>query len=121
MECPICYVENPKYEIQCGSKIPHKICYSCERETRMRTKPTFKGRILTCPLCRTPEKEAGCRSRSSYEAELAILYKQFYKKLNWCNNDICTSTAKTGRQCSYPNGCEKFICEKCVMCVAHFR
>jgi hypothetical protein len=118
MECQICYVADPKYEIQCSSKVPHKICYSCERECRLRAKPTSKGRI-----CREPEKEPGCRSRTSYEAELSVLYKQLYKKekLFWCTNTgICTSSARTTRQCSYPNGCDKHVCERCIMCVSHF-
>lgn len=122
MECIICYGPS-QYDIQCGSTVPHKICYSCEREWRLKSKPTVKGRILVCPMCRKPEKEPGCRSRTSYEAELALLYKELYKKvkLQWCiNSGLCTTSSRTSRQCTYPNGCNKPVCDRCTMCFSHF-
>jgi len=79
-DCQICYTKADKYTIQCGSSIPHKICFDCERETRIRSKPTIQGRVLICPFCRGEEKEPGLRSRSSYEAELQLLYKELYTR-----------------------------------------
>jgi len=79
-ECQICYVKNVKYTIQCGSTVPHQICFDCEREWRLKAKPTSRGRFITCPFCRKEEKEPGLRGRSSYEAELKLLYQQFYSR-----------------------------------------
>jgi len=47
---------------------------------RLKSKPTPKGRILTCPFCRGVEKIPGNRSRTSYEAELALLYKDIHAR-----------------------------------------
>lgn len=64
--------------MQCGSTPAHQLCFDCEREWRLKSKPTQHGRILICPFCRGEEKEPGLRSRSSYEAELQLLYQQLY-------------------------------------------
>ena len=79
-ECQICYVKTVKYTIQCGSTVPHQMCFDCEREWRLKAKPTSLGRFITCPFCRTEEKEPGLRGRSSYEAELKLLYQQLYSQ-----------------------------------------
>jgi hypothetical protein len=79
-ECQICYEKAVKYTIQCGSTTPHQICFDCEREMRLKTKPTLHGRVLICPFCRGEEKEPGLRSRSSYEAELKLLYQELYTR-----------------------------------------
>jgi hypothetical protein len=79
-ECQICYVKAVKYTIQCGSTVPHQVCFDCEREMRLKCKPTQHGRNLTCPFCRAEEKEPGLRSRSSYEAELNLLYQELYTR-----------------------------------------
>ena len=79
-ECQICYVKAVKYTIQCGSTVPHQVCFDCEREMRLKCKPTQHGRNLTCPFCRAEEKEPGLRSRSSYEAELKLLYQELYTR-----------------------------------------
>jgi hypothetical protein len=79
-ECQICYVKAVKYTIQCGSTVPHQVCFDCEREMRLKCKPTQHGRTITCPFCRAEEKEPGLRSRSSYEAELKLLYQELYSR-----------------------------------------
>jgi hypothetical protein len=135
MECSICYKDDAKYTIQCGSTVPHTICFSCEREWRLKSKPTYHGRVLICPFCRKEEVEAGCRSRSSYEAELALLYQEFYERppsppyvpprrpLEWCANRStgCPTGSKTSRKCSYPAGCVQHVCRNCKMCISHFQ
>jgi len=78
--CQICYEAEPKYTVQCGSSVPHTVCYKCETEMRLKSKPTPKGRVLTCPFCRGVEKMPGNRSRTSYEAELALLYKDIHAR-----------------------------------------
>lgn len=79
-ECQICYVKAVKYTVQCGSTVPHQVCFDCEREMRLKSKPTIHGRNITCPFCRSEEKEPGLRSRSSYEAELKLLYQELYTR-----------------------------------------
>ena len=79
-ECQICYAKAVKYTIQCGSSVPHQMCFDCEREWRLKAKPTSQGRFITCPFCRKEEKEPGLRGRSSYEAELKLLYQQLYSR-----------------------------------------
>ena len=79
-ECQVCYTNADKYTIQCGSTTPHKLCFDCEREWRLKSKPTLHGRLLICPFCRGEEKEPGLRSRSSYEAELQLLYQELYSR-----------------------------------------
>lgn len=79
-ECQICYEKTVKYTIQCGSTVPHQVCFDCEREMRLKCKPTIRGRNITCPFCRSEEKEPGLRSRSSYEAELKLLYQELYSR-----------------------------------------
>lgn len=79
-ECQICYAKAVKYTVQCGSTVPHQMCFDCEREWRLKAKPTSQGRFITCPFCRKEEKEPGLRGRSSYEAELKVLYKQLYSR-----------------------------------------
>jgi hypothetical protein len=79
-ECQVCYTKADKYTIQCGSTTPHKLCFDCEREWRLKSKPTLHGRLLICPFCRGEEKEPGLRSRSSYEAELQLLYQELYSR-----------------------------------------
>jgi len=185
--CQICYEGEAKYKIQCGSTTPHCICYSCETTWRLKTKPTPKGRPLTCPFCRGVEKMSGNRSRSSYEAELELLYKdihmrrtplhyEFQSQLDmvrsthpylassglrdalldmtaparpvtvppepvppampitrtyavhpkrWCQSgrrelSMCLTQNKTQRKCSYPSGCDQFVCRDCRMCISHF-
>jgi hypothetical protein len=143
MECMICYDQCAKYTIQCGSSVPHCICFTCEKTMRLKSKPTSDGRMLTCPYCRKDEKEAGLRSRSSYEAELKLLYEQFYKSARqvipqprrdpevfnpsiprdgWCKNRAlgCQKRSRTTRTCSYPSGCMEYVCRNCSMCVGHF-
>jgi len=142
MECMICYDQCAKYTIQCGSSVPHCICFTCEKTMRLKSKPTSDGRMLTCPYCRKDEKEAGLRSRSSYEAELKLLYEQFYKSARqvipqrrdpevyipsvpsdgWCKNRAlgCQKRSRTTRTCSYPTGCTEYVCRNCSMCVSHF-
>ena len=82
MDCPICFetfAEN-KYEINCGSKLKHVICNSCESTLRLTTRPEYrvrKGetkRQIKCPLCRGVEKIENPRSAESYKAELESLY-----------------------------------------------
>lgn len=79
-ECGICYTKEAKYTVQCGSTPVHQLCFDCEREWRLKSKPTQHGRILTCPFCRGEETEPGLRSRSSYEAELQVLYQELYRR-----------------------------------------
>ena len=79
-ECQICYEKSVKYTIQCGSTVPHQVCFDCEREMRLKCKPTLHGRHINCPFCRAEEKEPGLRSRSSYEAELKLLYQELYTR-----------------------------------------
>ena len=79
-ECQICYEKAVKYTIQCGSTVPHQVCFDCEREMRLKSKPTIHGRNITCPFCSSEEKESGLRSRSSYEAELKLLYQELYTR-----------------------------------------
>lgn len=79
-ECQICYAKAVKYTVQCGSTVPHQMCFDCEREWRLKAKPTSQGRFITCPFCRKEEKEPGLRGRSSYEAELKLLYQQLYSR-----------------------------------------
>jgi hypothetical protein len=141
-ECQICYIKNVKYTIECGSSIPHQICFDCEREWRLKSKPTYHGRILTCPFCRKEETASGLRSRSSYEAELKILYQLHYPLAKptrpprvrsasppyipltylWCKNRnlACTTQSTTARKCTYPAGCTENVCRRCKMCVSHF-
>ena len=130
MECMICYDQCAKYTIQCGSSVPHCICFTCEKTMRLKSKPTSDGRMLTCPYCRKDEKEAGLRSRSSYEAELKMLYEKLYPKVQgyrrlrdgWCKNRAngCQMRSRTTRTCSYPEGCIEYVCRNCTMCVGHF-
>ena len=128
MECMICYEGGAKYKIQCGSSVPHCICFTCEKTMRLKAAPSHDGRMLTCPFCRQEEKEAGLRSRSSYEAELKVLYEQMYPKpqvyhpTGWCNNRAfgCPMRSRTTRTCSYPTGCTEYVCRNCTMCVGHF-
>jgi hypothetical protein len=79
-ECQICYEKAVKYTIQCGSTVPHQVCFDCEREMRLKCKPTQHGRNITCPFCRAQEKEPGLRSRSSYESEIKLLYQELYTR-----------------------------------------
>jgi hypothetical protein len=126
----ICYDQCAKYTIQCGSSVPHCICFTCEKTMRLKSKPTSDGRMLTCPYCRKDEKEAGLRSRSSYEAELKMLYEKLYPKVQgyrrlrdgWCKNRAngCQMRSRTTRTCSYPEGCIEYVCRNCTMCVGHF-
>ena len=138
MECMICYEASAKYKIQCGSSVPHCICFTCEKTLRLKAKPSHEGRMITCPFCRQEEKEAGLRSRSSYEAELKVLYEQMYPKTQhyqrlrdpevyhptsgWCKNRAvgCQMRSRTTRTCSYPAGCIEYVCRNCTMCVSHF-
>ena len=140
MECMICYSGEAKYAIQCGANVPHCICFTCEKTMRLKSKPTSNGRMLTCPYCRKEEKEAGLRSRTSYEAELKLLYEQLYKNRQahrlrepvynprvvardgWCKNRAlgCQKRSRTTRTCSYPAGCTEHVCRNCMMCVGHF-
>jgi hypothetical protein len=138
MECMICYEGGAKYKIQCGSSVPHCICNTCEKTMRLKAKPGHGGRLLTCPFCRQEEKEAGLRSRTSYEAELKVLYEKLYPKerqaapqprrlreeyrTGWCKNRSqgCQMRQRTQRKCSYPAGCTEFVCRNCAMCVGHF-
>ena len=134
----ICYSGEAKYKIQCGSSVPHCVCFTCEKTLRLKAKPGHGGRMVTCPFCRTEEKEAGLRSRSSYEAELKVLYEKMYPKeqvrvpyrrlreevhpTGWCNNRAfgCQMRSRTTRTCSYPSGCIEYVCRNCTMCVGHF-
>jgi hypothetical protein len=135
----ICYSGEAKYKIQCGANVPHCICFTCEKTLRLKSKPTSNGRMLTCPYCRKEEKEAGLRSRSSYEAELKVLYEKLYPKPvahyqrlrdpeayiprdGWCKNRAlgCQKRTRTTRTCSYPSGCTEYVCRNCTMCVGHF-
>ena len=136
----ICYEGEAKYKIQCGSSVPHCVCFTCEKTLRLKAKPGHGGRMVTCPYCRTEEKEAGLRSRSSYEAELKVLYEKMYPKepvrshyqrlrdpevyhpTGWCNNRAfgCQMRSRTTRTCSYPSGCIEYVCRNCTMCVGHF-
>lgn len=121
--CQICCGSIEKYTIQCGSKIPHKMCFDCERQWRLKSTPTFQGRLMSCPFCRTVEKEPGLRSRSSYEAELKLLYETHYpREKKWCKNRsiLCETSTKTSRKCNYPAGCSEFVCRSCNMCFDHF-
>jgi hypothetical protein len=139
MECMICYSGEAKYKIQCGANVPHCVCFTCEKTLRLKSKPTSNGRMLTCPYCRKEEKEAGLRSRSSYEAELKVLYEKLYPKPiahyqrlrdpevyiprdGWCKNRAlgCQKRTRTTRTCSYPSGCTEYVCRNCTMCVGHF-
>ena len=128
MECMICYEGGAKYKIQCGSSVPHCICFTCEKTMRLKAAPSHVGRVLTCPYCRQEEKEAGLRSRSSYEAELKMLYEKLYPKPvyrlrdGWCKNRAngCRMRSRTTRTCSYPTGCMEYVCRNCTMCVGHF-
>jgi len=129
MECMICYEGGAKYKIQCGSSVPHCICFTCEKTMRLKAAPSHVGRVLTCPYCRQEEKEAGLRSRSSYEAELKMLYEKLYPKPvyrrlrdGWCKNRAngCQMRSRTTRTCSYPEGCIEYVCRNCTMCVGHF-
>ena len=136
MECMICYEGGAKYKIQCGSKVPHCICFTCEKTMRLKAKPGHGGRLLTCPFCRQEEKEAGLRSRTSYEAELKLLYEKLYPReqavgyrrlreeypTGWCKNRSqgCQMRQRTTRTCSYPAGCTEYVCRNCAMCVGHF-
>ena len=131
----ICYSGEAKYKIQCGSSVPHCVCFTCEKTLRLKAKPGHGGRMVMCPYCRTEEKEAGLRSRSSYEAELKVLYEQMYHKpvhrlrdpevyhptSGWCNNRAfgCEMRSRTTRTCSYPAGCIEYVCRNCTMCVGH--
>jgi len=134
----ICYSGEAKYKIQCGSSVPHCVCFTCEKTLRLKAKPGHGGRMVTCPFCRTEEKEAGLRSRSSYEAELKVLYEKMYPKpaqgyrrlrdpevyptSGWCNNRLngCQMRSRTTRTCSYPSGCIEYVCRNCTMCMGHF-
>ena len=130
----ICYSGEAKYKIQCGSSVPHCVCFTCEKTLRLKATPGHGGRMVTCPFCRTEEKEAGLRSRSSYEAELKVLYEKMYPKpvrlrdpevyhpTGWCNNRAfgCQMRSRTTRTCSYPSGCIEYVCRNCTMCVGHF-
>ena len=138
MECMICYEGGAKYKIQCGSSVPHCICFTCEKTMRLKAAPSHVGRVLTCPYCRQEEKEAGLRSRSSYEAELKMLYEKLYPKpvgyrrlrdpevyhptSGWCKNRAngCQMRSRTTRTCSYPEGCIEYVCRNCTMCMGHF-
>ncbi len=134
----ICYEASAKYKIQCGSSVPHCVCFTCEKTLRLKAAPSHGGRMITCPYCRQEEKEAGLRSRSSYEAELKVLYEQIYPKTQhyrrlrdpevhhptsgWCKNRAfgCQMRSRTTRTCSYPSGCIEYVCRNCTMCVGHF-
>ena len=134
----ICYEGEAKYKIQCGSSVPHCICFTCEKTMRLKAAPSHDGRMLTCPFCRQEEKEAGLRSRSSYEAELKLLYEKLYPKVQgyrrlrdpevyhptsgWCKNRAngCQMRSRTTRTCSYPEGCIEYVCRNCTMCMGHF-
>lgn len=83
--CGICYdvMGKTPYVIQCGSvtsegKLAHSICHGCEKDLRLRAKETEHGRTIICPFCRCEEKEYGNRSKSSYQAELSLLYRELY-------------------------------------------
>ena len=75
MECPICFINQATYVINCGSTVDHKVCDQCEVTMRMKEPATRDGRILKCPYCRVPEKTTGKRSTFSYEYELAKMYE----------------------------------------------
>lgn len=118
MECTICYANEPTYVINCGSITPHKVCDQCEVMMRMKEPATREGRILKCPMCRTPEKVPGKRTAFSYEYELAVLYKKSKNREHSCESGICMGV--TTRTCSYPSGCSRHVCSNCMMCVSHF-
>ena len=111
MQCPICYKPS-NYEVQCGSV--HTICDSCEVQTRMKSPATREGRILICPICHVKEKIPGKRTAFSYEYELREMYKSHCE-----SGTMCADFTK--RKCSYPGGCSRFVCNKCLMCVSHFQ
>jgi hypothetical protein len=82
MECPICYNDSATYKIQCGSSTPHMICESCEQQWRLKPIATRTGRIMSCPYCRTEEKNFSSRTSKSYENELTAVYEELYKTKN---------------------------------------
>lgn len=122
MECPVCYAASPTYVINCGSTTPHTICDTCEVTMRMKEPATRNGRALKCPICRGVEKVSGRRTSFSYEYELAALYNKnravFPVELHCCESGICMGM--TTRTCSYPDGCSRYVCTNCMMCVSHF-
>lgn len=125
MECPVCYTDSPTYVVNCGSTTPHTICDTCEVTIRMKEPATRNGRALKCPICRGIEKVSGRRTSFSYEYELSILYKktkprepEFPVQLHCCESGICMGM--TTRTCSYPDGCSRYVCTNCMMCVSHF-
>ena len=132
MECPICYADSPTYVINCGSATPHTICDTCEIQLRMKEPATRNGRTLKCPICRGVEKAPGKRTAFSYELELHALYNttnsrmcpvqsyspEFPVQLHCCESGICMGM--TTRTCSYPDGCSRYVCTNCMMCVSHF-
>lgn len=112
MSCPVCYIKNSNYTINCGSS--HTICESCEVQLRMKEPVTLFGRQLKCPICKVVEKVSGRRTTFSYEYELNQLYNK-----PCCESGLCDSM--TIRTCSYPDGCSRYICMRCMMCVSHFQ
>jgi hypothetical protein len=78
MECPVCFDSVAPYKINCGSRVPHYMCHPCELNWRLKMAPTRKGRILTCPICRTNEPNPGNRSVSSLQNELTRLYMELF-------------------------------------------
>jgi hypothetical protein len=123
MECPVCYAASPTYVINCGSTTPHTICDTCEVQIRMKEPATRNGRVLKCPICRGVEKVSGRRTAFSYEFELQALYNTTNSRiicpdLRCCESGICMGM--TTRTCTYPDGCSRYVCTNCMMCVSHF-
>jgi hypothetical protein len=143
MACSVCFVGIQSYTVQCGSD--HVVCDKCEVTYRMKETPTRQGRILKCPICKIPETKPGRRTSFSYEYELKEMYKwsrqPVIEPAQWqdisqsvrlmsdnqqtrmahiqcCESGVCLNY--TVRKCSYPDGCSRYVCTSCTMCVSHF-
>lgn len=121
MTCPVCYIKNSNYTVNCGSS--HTICESCEVQLRMKEPSTQFGRQLKCPICKVVENVSGKRTTFSYEYELNQLYNKpthIVQDLHCCESGLLCDSM-TIRTCSYPDGCSRYICMRCMMCVSHFQ
>jgi hypothetical protein len=74
IECEIClevFTSDSVSMVNCGSTVPHNLCYFCEGEWRSKMPLQENGmRIMKCPTCRGPEQD---RTKESLEREVIRL------------------------------------------------
>jgi len=114
LKCPICKIPETKP----GRRTSFSYSYELKEMYKWSRQPVIEpAQVFTSEQWQYISRYVRLMSETQ-QTRMAHMYPSIQPYLQCCESGVCLNY--TVRKCSYPDGCSRYVCTSCTMCVSHF-